>query len=1373
MRTFFGVNKAILFSVTLVFTSATGVSAQYLQQVWQHVELGKDIGGAGIWCGRLTSASDSDVIVAGTGGSPNTFFAVFKKVNSDYQPVWVSKRYDSDPIDLIKVANTGGKGVDSIYVILQSGNVDVYAGNTMKLVRTVSTQATNVKAAAFGDLYDNDSLDIAMLGDNYLKIFNVQTFSTEWDTTISNANDVKIGDVDGDGKEEIVLGNGVVLDGKTHAVKWSYSAGFGNELQLSDIDGDSIPEIIGAGGQYVTAFSASKQSPLWQINTGGSNVSTVQVADLNGDGNYEVIAGLDQWGGINVYSTTTRSLLWQLANPQDGITNMAIGDPDGDGTADIICGIGPQGTANQQLIVINSAQHKIAWQSLDLQGPYLVTSADIDGDGFQDIVGASTRSNEGYSGGNILAFNGVNDGAEWASGPIAANSAVGCIAAGNVTVDGPDEIAAGVGDNVVVYDAKTQRQLWEGQVPGTVTAIGLEDVNGDGVEDIVAGDNSGYVTVYNGKTFVQEWQSINMGSPIKALGFLKENRYSGTDIVFVVNNEVQVYNGSTHLLEWQITIPDTPTSMNIGDLYQNGIKEILLGNTDGKLSIINCATHLLDTTVTITSQSINSVLIANLDSTPGNEILAGTDTLLVLDPATFAVKWKSTFLGTGVGSHGSLCAADLRKDGHMDVLFGTSWGMFELRSQTAYQDITPPYPASYSPPAGFQDVGTNALVTVKFSEPITPTTLSQNTVILTSARGDTIPTLLTYTETTSTLQCTPKSTLPAHDTISVRLKGSITDTAGNGLDGNGNGISDGTPTDDFLWSFVTGTGSDTGGPNISGLTFSNDTVWSGVPIGVNAVASDSTDTLVGNVTRVECFIDSAGTPGSGILLMPAGGRYNLPTVRVSLTMLTDSMKAGAHTLLIHAKDMYNNWGKYIKHSFYVLVETPASWPMFGQNPQHTGFLAADSISAPLQLEWSKNLGIGGLKPVAVANNWIFATGNSMLEAVNAQTGAALWQYSFGQPHSLNPPSFAYGRVYVQREDENSGSWLYAFDALTGDTLWRSVFGAQWESYLAPTISGGKVFIDGGMYGGMYAYDALTGKQLWFKSLNQYDEWTPAVHNDTAFAFVGGSPSVLTAVDARYGSVIWQKSDIPFDWSGYSMFTAPVIDTTVGLIFTTSRDYLDAIDLNSQKIIWQQTGADAFNITPAIAYGSVFAIDSGSLVAYNELNGKREWSFTVGNLSSPPVVSNHYVFVASDSDTYAINVNNHESAWTFTAGGNITVANNHLYIAGSSGILYAFKRALTGVVQGKNDLPTAFQLYQNYPNPFNPSTTIDFDIPKVSHVTLILYDILGRRVETLVDENKSPGQYQVTLNASRLASGVYFYRLQAGSYSRTMKLLLLK
>ena len=109
--------------------------------------------------------------------------------------------------------------------------------------------------------------------------------------------------------------------------------------------------------------------------------------------------------------------------------------------------------------------------------------------------------------------------------------------------------------------------------------------------------------------------------------------------------------------------------------------------------------------------------------------------------------------------------------------------------------------------------------------------------------------------------------------------------------------------------------------------------------------------------------------------------------------------------------------------------------------------------------------------------------------------------------------------------------------------------------------------------------------------------------------------------------------------------------------------------------------------------------------------------------------------------------------------------------------------VTGVAEiGEGTLPREFSLSQNYPNPFNPTTTIRFTIPVGTygpaspagrHTSLRVYDVLGREVRTLVNEEMKAGSYEATFDASGLASGMYFYRLQAGEFVSTKKLLLLR
>ena len=93
--------------------------------------------------------------------------------------------------------------------------------------------------------------------------------------------------------------------------------------------------------------------------------------------------------------------------------------------------------------------------------------------------------------------------------------------------------------------------------------------------------------------------------------------------------------------------------------------------------------------------------------------------------------------------------------------------------------------------------------------------------------------------------------------------------------------------------------------------------------------------------------------------------------------------------------------------------------------------------------------------------------------------------------------------------------------------------------------------------------------------------------------------------------------------------------------------------------------------------------------------------------------------------------------------------------------------------GDNSIPDEFQLFQNYPNPFNPTTTISYQIHELSYVTLKVYGALGNELLTLVNEEKSSGNYAINFDGSNLTSGIYFYRLSSGSLTDVKKMLLIK
>ncbi|WP_340102761.1 T9SS type A sorting domain-containing protein [Rhodohalobacter sp. 8-1] len=102
-----------------------------------------------------------------------------------------------------------------------------------------------------------------------------------------------------------------------------------------------------------------------------------------------------------------------------------------------------------------------------------------------------------------------------------------------------------------------------------------------------------------------------------------------------------------------------------------------------------------------------------------------------------------------------------------------------------------------------------------------------------------------------------------------------------------------------------------------------------------------------------------------------------------------------------------------------------------------------------------------------------------------------------------------------------------------------------------------------------------------------------------------------------------------------------------------------------------------------------------------------------------------------------------------------------------------QRVVTSADEATDETPAIYSLDQNYPNPFNPSTVIQYSLPEATDVTLAVYDMLGREVVSLVDGQKSAGNYEVSFSAGNLSSGIYFYRLTTGNFTKIRSMTFVK
>lgn len=163
---------------------------------------------------------------------------------------------------------------------------------------------------------------------------------------------------------------------------------------------------------------------------------------------------------------------------------------------------------------------------------------------------------------------------------------------------------------------------------------------------------------------------------------------------------------------------------------------------------------------------------------------------------------------------------------------------------------------------------------------------------------------------------------------------------------------------------------------------------------------------------------------------------------------------------------------------------------------------------------------------------------------------------------------------------------------------------------------------------------------------------------------------------------------------------------------------------------------------------------------------------------------YYVLAKTTRNRIYISKNNsmnwNDKTYNMTVGGTMdfelvyTKTYGLVYTRDRDGKLYRCTYSdIIGIRSISSEIPSKYSLSQNYPNPFNPSTNIKYQITKNDNVSLKIFDILGQEIATLINEKQSPGTYSVDWNASDYTSGIYFYRLQAGNFTETKRMTLIK
>ena len=346
----------------------------------------------------------------------------------------------------------------------------------------------------------------------------------------------------------------------------------------------------------------------------------------------------------------------------------------------------------------------------------------------------------------------------------------------------------------------------------------------------------------------------------------------------------------------------------------------------------------------------------------------------------------------------------------------------------------------------------------------------------------------------------------------------------------------------------------------------------------------------------------------------------------------------------------------------------------------------------------------------------------------------------------------------------------------------------------------------------------------FTSTNNGQNWTQtALNNQMVFALAAGSNFVFAGTgDVAHG--IYITSNYGVNWTSSFVNNQSVsciavqnsnvfAGTPAGVVLHSTNNgqtwvetYLNAGNVEALLIKdslifagttwsgvylstnngqnWIQDGLNNLMVTSFAFNGNnIYAgACSGNTALYLSTDNGGNWT-PAGSFSQcvhAVALINNNIIIGTQSPGIFVSTNNGQN-WTQRNEGmgyinirNLLIANGYIF-AGSSitGLWRRLVSEIIGIKPISHEVPAEYRLSQNYPNPFNPSTSIEFDLPKSSLVKLVVYNMLGREVATLVYEELKPGSYEYEWNGSSFASGVYFYRLITEDFSQTKSMVLLK
>lgn len=401
-----------------------------------------------------------------------------------------------------------------------------------------------------------------------------------------------------------------------------------------------------------------------------------------------------------------------------------------------------------------------------------------------------------------------------------------------------------------------------------------------------------------------------------------------------------------------------------------------------------------------------------------------------------------------------------------------------------------------------------------------------------------------------------------------------------------------------------------------------------------------------------------------------------------------------------------------------------------------------------------------------------------------------------KPDGIIFTAASYNGIYVSL---NGGlNWNEANSGITNQNITDLIFDGNTKIYcstvndgLFVTSNGGNTWMRTGLdYKYISALCSIGNNTLLaftvdshklYRSTNSGLSWQVAVDSlplNSIYTFVSSNNDIFAGTNDG----IYKSSNLGSNWSLIALAGSPVprMVKHANILFAiTDSAFYRSINNGTNWIRMAGFQQLLNDMTFSNFDNNIYVTKAGSF--YRSTDGGFNWlqinsTMGFGNIicnNSGVIFGSKYggVFRSDDSGHTWVDIN---SGLFNSHAGKMVIDNNGFLLVSTQGSgVFRSAHSVISVKPISTVVPESFSLHQNYPNPFNPTTKIKFEVSKLSKVKLIIYDVLGREIATLVNEQLKPGFYEIEWNGTKYASGIYFYKLITKDFTETKKMVLIK